>query len=377
MQKTSRVLIIYTGGTIGMKPDTNASLSASDIGDFFNNIEQTKDEYLSDKNNFTTPLAQEFANKNIDKKDKKIFLELANKNIIDIKLKTLNRIDSSDISPKIWSDIASTIYKKYDKYDGFVVLCGTDTMAYTSSALSFMLLSLNKPIVLTGSISPIYEDNSDAIPNTINAINIAGADASLLPKICEVAIIFGSKIIRGSRATKINSIDKNPFLSPNYPLLGKIDEKIEIDKESILASPDKNMQIILNSTLTDKIALLYFHPLLEAKQIENIILNKKIDGIVLISYGSGNIKIDKKILKILIKAISKKNKVILNISQCIVGGIDMNLYKNGKTLSNIGVVDGGDMTLECAITKLSFVLANYSNDYAHYLQRAVVGEIDE
>ena len=377
MQKIDKILVIQSGGTICMMADDDGVLSTKKTSNIFTYIEKTADEYIVNSSNYTSTIAKEFSNKNIDNKNKNIFLELVNENIIKIDQKNIKLTDSADMSSTIYRDIATIIYNEYHKYDGFVLLCGTDTISYTSSALSFMLSNLNKPIVLTGSMVPIYKDESDGKTNLLNAINIAAANASLLPKIPEVIVVFGSKIIRGTRACKIDSTSKNPFLSPNYPLLGKIDKsgKIEIDRDNILKILDNDTNIVLNSAIFSRVAILYFHPMLNTEQIKSIILDKKIDGIVLVSYGSGNIKIDKKIIKIIKKAINKKNKVVLNISQCLIGGTDMELYKNSKTLLDIGVIDGLDMTIECAIVKLSFVLANYGNDYGYYLTKSMVGEI--
>lgn len=324
----NKVLIINTGGTIGMVHD--------------------------DKNDFNSPLRPASNWKEIIK-DHPI---LNNFSTDYFQFEPL--IDSSDMSTKIWIKLAELIENKYYDYLGFVVLHGTDTMAFSASALSFMLKNLGKPVIFTGSQVPLQFPRSDALQNLITAIQIAGNEAYGVKTVPEVAILFRDTLLRGNRARKIDATNYFGFSSPNYPVIGEIGSDIKIIKDRVL-SP-KNKKFYANKKLCDKIIVLELFPGLNFKYIKNIFENSNdIKGVILKTFGNGNAPTDKKFIEIL-KFISSKDIIIIDITQCTTGMVKMGLYEASAKLMEAGVISGFDLTPEAAITKLMSLLGSFPNN---------------
>jgi L-asparaginase len=349
LSKKSKILIIYTGGTIGMTRGDDGYLNAYGFDDFFEYIPQTTKEYISNSNNYSSQKAKRLSDKN------RLFLEINNRDIILIKVKELKAIDSSNLSIKNIKKIASILFKSYNKYDGFIVICGTDTMSYLSNAVSLMLLNINKPILFTGSMTPIRDSNSDGVNNMMTSILVAGYNASGLKNIKMVAVVFGDKIIDARRVIKQDSQKVDAFSSPNYPLIGEVKNRIILNVPKSIYS--KNKKIVLRENLSDNIAVIYFHPFMSLSQFKLILTNKNIDGIVIMGYGTGAIKESKEIYKLIKKSI-KMNKYIMIISQCHSGGTNLTKYSSSKELIKLGVIDGGNKTVQSAVSELSIMIAN-------------------
>ncbi len=350
---SASVLIIYTGGTIGMtKEDPNNSespLIPSSISQFKNILK----EYVP----------------KLGIKEK-IFFEV--RPLIDEQGREVEPIDSSDINSGHWNCIADVIKKAYnekidkkDRFDGFVILHGTDTMTYTASALSFMLSNLSKPVVLTGSQLPIIESRTDAIQNLVNAIYIAGYKAVNLDKIPEVSICFGSMLLRGNRSRKTSSLVWKGFESPNYPKLATFGEDIKVDLNYIKKAEHSDLLKVDKITVTDVMDLSLF-PGINEKHLESILKIPNLKGLILRTYGAGNAPSSPGFLNIIKKAINgelvqdgKKipRKIILNITQCLEGKVKMGLYEASTGLVSCGVKSGADMTPEAALTKMMWQLS--------------------
>ncbi|WP_343188591.1 asparaginase [Buchnera aphidicola (Neophyllaphis varicolor)] len=320
--KKKSIYISYTGGTIGML--------------------KTKKGYVPEPGNLQNNIIymQEFLKPEIPK----------------FKIKEYNPlIDSSNMTPQEWIIIANDIKKNYNKYDGFIVLHGTDTMSYTASALSFILEDLNKPVIITGSQLPISEIRSDGRNNLLNSLIIAAKYP-----INEVTIFFNNWLYRGNRTTKINANGFHAFDSPNFPPLLEAGVKIrEIYNNKKKSKKNKKKQIKVNNIYPQPIAIISIYPGISYKIIKNFLL-KPIKALILCSYGIGNAPQDKYFLNSLKNAI-KNQIIILNLTQCISGKVNMNRYASGNSLADIGVISGHDLTIEAALTKLHFLFSqNFS-----------------
>lgn len=293
--------------------------------------------------------------------------------IESVSLKPL--VDSSNIDIKSWISIAQIIEKKYNIYDGFVVLHGTDTMAYSASALSFMLHKLDKPVIFTGSQLPIGTLRTDGKDNLITSIEIAAAKRNNLAIVPEVCIYFENKLFRGNRTTKQSSKHFNAFISDNYPPLAVAGIEIDYNFSSIYYPTEKG-KFYINTNFNDKVLILKLFPGITEDYLSRILLLPKLKGIVLETYGSGNAPTSKWFLQILRNAIENEI-IILNVTQCDTGGIAMGKYETSLELLKIGVTNGGNMTTEAALTKLMCLL-NKQLTYCELrdeLQHSIRGEM--
>ncbi len=316
--KMTRILIIYTGGTIGMVNDsTTGVLKPFDFNQILENVP-----------------------------------ELSRLNY-QIKIHSFDPIiDSSNMHPEIWVQLAELIEDNYPSYDGFVILHGSDTMAFTASALSFMLEGLNKPVVFTGSQLPIGEIRTDAKENLITALEIASAKKGGKAKVPEVCIYFDSQLFRGNRAFKYNSAKFEAFRSPNYPVLAEAGVHLSFNYANIRKCD--NCVLKVHKSLSNDIAVLKIYPGI-SQQTVKAILGSKVKAIIMETFGAGNTPTDKWFLLLLEQAI-KKGKIILDISQCKVGSVELGRYETSRELKGMGIASGYDMTFEAAVTKLMFLL---------------------
>src|SRR5260221_9889545 len=336
----SKVMIIYTGGTFGMSHDANGVLVPFDFALIL--------EHLPTLRN--------------------LFLELT---VISFN----NPIDSSNIQPEHWQTIAKIIFENHPSQDGFVVLHGTDTMAFTASALSFMLPGLAKPVIITGAQLPIREPRSDARENLITSLEIAAAKKEGNAVVPEVCIYFGSELLRGNRSKKTESMHFDAFQSENYPQLAKAGVKIEYN-EAAIHPPSKNALKLMDK-LDPSIAILKLFPGITEATVSAVLNIVGLKAIVLETYGSGNAPTIKWFIDLLKEAIGK-GVIVLNISQCPGGMVVQGKYETSKVLQEIGVLSGGDMTTEAALTKLMVLLGEFGAKEAKLkIGKSIVGELTE
>ncbi|MBO4906316.1 MAG: type I asparaginase [Bacteroidaceae bacterium] len=342
MHRNGRVLLIYTGGTIGM--GLNRETSTLEPLDF-NHLIARMPEFAAipagiDVHQFNTP------------------------------------IDSSDMSPRLWARIVEIIVGHYDNYDGFVVLHGTDTMAFTAAALSFMLQNLTKPVILTGSQLPINQLRTDGRENLITSIEIAAAhNSDGFPRVPEVCIYFNGRLLRGNRAIKFNADGFNAFDSFNFPHLADAGIDIHYHEELIL-QPDYTRPMTPHFAMDSNVFVFTLFPGIQEELVRHILGTKTLRGVVMRTYGSGNAPQLPWLMDALSEA-SDRGVNIVNITQCTAGSIEMARYNGGFQLHNAGVISGYDSTVECAIAKLMHLQAHYS-DYQtirHMMNTALCGEI--
>mgnify|MGYP001942566072 CR=1 FL=1 len=277
-------------------------------------------------------------------------------------------IDSSDMKPSDWQRIAQDIKARYQDYDGFVILHGTDTMAYTASALSFMLQGLTKPVIVTGSQIPFAQLRSDGQSNLQNALYLA----AYYP-INEVSLFFNNKLMRGNRSTKAYADGFNAFESPNLPELLNVGINIELVEGKVNQMTDRAFEVADISGQPIGVVMLY--PGIEASVVTNII-KQPVRALIMLSYGVGNAPQDPKLLNVLEQA-NKNGIVIVNLSQCQRGKVNMAGYATGNALHRCGVISGADMTIEAALTKLHWLLSRGDSliDLKRIMQENIAGEL--
>ena len=341
----SKVLLIYTGGTIGM--NRNTTTGALEPFDF---------EHLL----FNVPELEQF----------------------DTQIDTYQfqpPIDSSDMTPARWTDLSHCIADRYDQYDGFVVLHGTDTMAYTASALSYMLENLTKPVIFTGSQLPIGQLRTDGKENLITSIEIAAAkDTEGHAMVPEVCIYFNARLLRGNRTTKQSAEEFNAFESFNYPHLAVAGVNIAYYQERML-HPRWDAPMTPHFRLDNNVIIFSLFPGIREDLIRHIIHTPNLKAIVMRTFGSGNAPQSPWLLNAL-KEGSRSGKVIVNISQCMQGAVEMGRYDCGYHLQEAGVISGCDSTVEAAVTKLMFLQSHFPDNpdaVRHYMQMSIRGEITE
>ncbi|XP_061173483.1 L-asparaginase-like isoform X2 [Saccostrea echinata] len=338
-EPTSRVLVIYTGGTIGMK--TNDS-----------GVYEPKEDFLVNKLR-TLPMFHDnaYADENLgeDEGDFLIMPHQRGRRVMYRILEYKPLLDSSNMMMTDWGKIASDIHEHYDCYDGFVVLHGTDTMAYTASALSFMCENLGKPIILTGSQIPIFEVRSDGRDNFLSSLIFAG-----LYTIPEVLVCFDNKILRGNRTIKNDAGSFAAFISPNLPPIATLEIHIQVDWSAVFRSTGTE-KFRVHTNMCQNVGLLRMFPGITTQTVRAF-LQPPMQGVVLQTYGAGNAPDNRPDLLSVLKEASNIGVIILNITQCTKGCV-MTSYATGKALEDAGVICGGDMTPEAALTKLSYVLS--------------------
>lgn len=320
----SKVLLIYTGGTIGMMQD--AKTGQLKPFDFKHLTEQ-----IPELNKFDVTLSAVSFDR---------------------------PIDSSDMQPDVWVEIAKMIEKNYDKVDGFVVLHGSDTMSFTASALSFMLDNLNKPVVLTGSQLPIGMIRTDGKENLITAIEIAAAKEKGKSIVSEVCIYFEYQLYRGNRTHKFNSEHFQAFQSANYPVLAEAGVHLKYNYSALKKGLGKKLKV--QTSLNPNIAILKMFPGITQNVVEAILNAKNVKAIIIETFGSGNATTQKWFIDALKKAIDK-GMIVLNVTQCNAGKVEQGKYATSAAFKKIGVIGGADITTEAAVAKLMFVLGTSSN----------------
>ncbi len=272
------------------------------------------------------------------------------------------QIDSSSMVPSDWVEIAQRIYSNYSKYDGFVVIQGTDTLSYTASALSFMFENLDKPIVITGSQLPLGGARTDAILNYCHSVMVAGYKATDLPRICEVVVVFADKILRGCRTRKMSASAWTGFDSPNAPPLGEIGEHVRIFESQLRPAPLPGLGVQLHSELVADVLDVSLYPGLRPDHLRLILGLKNIKGVILRTFGAGNAPDSSEFLCALGDSVLENDKAIVNITQCPQGSVEMGLYEASVGLMDLGVLSGLDMTPEAALTKLMVLLGTRIGD---------------
>ena len=345
MTQKSAILLIYTGGTIGMKQDMkDLTLKPFDFSQILDEVpEIRKFAFKIDTYSFEPP------------------------------------IDSSDVEPSLWQDLARLIKEKYEDYDGFIILHGTDTMSYSASALSFMLDGLTKPVIFTGSRLPIGVPRTDGKENLISAVEIASAkDEEGHPAVPEVCVCFDSLLMRGNRSTKVNSEVFRAFQSPNFPPLAEAGINIRYNNEYIRKPNDWYQSLTINTELDTRVSILKIHPGITPEVVRNILCGKDTRAIIMETYGSGNAPTRDWFLDI-VKESSAMNKIIVNVTQCLAGTVNMNIYANGKALERAGVIDGYDSTTESALAKLFYLMGkSRDNEWVKAMMgRNLKGEISK
>ncbi len=340
-RKGKGILLIYTGGTIGMATDpSTGALTPFDFSSVGERIpELQRFSFPIDTVQFKSPL------------------------------------DSSDIHPGFWIEIADIIEERYDQYNGFVVLHGTDTMAYSASALSFMLEHLSKPVIFTGALLPIGTLRTDGKENLITAVEIAAARERGKAVVPEVCIFFENKLYRGNRTTKVNAEHFNAFQSANYPYLASAGINLVFNKKFI-RHPKKTEPLLVHRKFSDKITILKLFPGINKEYMDAIFNIKDLKAVILETYGSGNAPSENWFISRIKKAV-EKGVIMLDVTQCNRGSVELGRYVTSRSLLEAGVVSGFDITTEAATTKLMILLAQdlLADEIKMLLNKSLKGEI--
>lgn len=342
MFRYDKIMLIYTGGTIGMGRswETGALMPLD-----FNHLER----------------------------------ELPELSYMETKIDVFpfdKPIDSSDMTPAIWAKLVNLISEHYEEYDGFVILHGTDTMAYTASALSFMLENLTKPVILTGSQLPLGQMRTDGKENVLCSIELAAAhNADGTPKVPEVCIYFDGRLMRGNRSIKVNAEGFNAFESPNYPHLCEIGVNFQFKTHHIW-TPNFRLPMVPHTEMDPNVIVFSLFPGVQESIIHHVTDAPELKGIVMRSYGSGNAPQKEWVKRLLDKA-TRRGIIVVNISQCLSGTVEMERYDTGYQLQDIGVISGHDSTVEAAVTKMMHLLAEYGDtgEMRKMMCKSIAGEI--
>lgn len=318
MSRQPKILLIYTGGTIGMIKDfETGALKAFDFNDLLKKIPELR--------------------------------------LLDCEIETTGfdqPIDSSNMNPKLWVELCDIIEENYERCDGFVILHGSDTMSYTASALSFMLENLSKPVIFTGSQLPIGDLRTDAKENLITAIQIAALKKNKRAYINEVGLYFEYKLYRGNRSSKISAEHFEAFKSPNYPPLATSGVHLNIEDDKLF--PANRKKLIVHRNLKTDLLVIHLYPGIDEKLLTSTFENTDYSGVILLTFGSGNSTTARWFTRLLKKIIQRSIPVV-NITQCTWGSVQMGNYETSTTLKNIGVISGKDLTIEAAITKMMYL----------------------
>ncbi|NVK08339.1 MAG: asparaginase [Tenacibaculum sp.] len=342
MANQPKILIVYTGGTIGMVKDYNTgALKAFDFSQISSKIPELQQ--------------------------------------LNCEINTISfdePIDSSNMNVAYYIQIAEIISDNYDKFDGFVVLTGSDTMSYTSSAISFMFENLQKPVIFTGSQLPIGDLRTDAKENLITSIQVASAYENGKPVIQEVGLYFEYKLYRANRTTKINAEQFEAFASMNYPPLAESGVHLNFNYPLLLKPKENQNDLVVRKNLDNHVAILKLFPGITESVVRSFMNIPDLKGIILETYGSGNAPTEKWFVDLLEESVSK-GIYIVNVTQCKGGSVILGHYETSSELKRIGIVDGKDITTETAIAKMMYLLGEKlsKEDFTHYFQTPLRGEM--
>lgn len=344
MTKKPAILLIYTGGTIGMMKDYESNaLKAFDFSQLLDNIPE---------------------------------LQQLHCNIETISFD--NPIDSSNMNTYYYVDIVEIIEKNYDSFDGFVILSGSDTMSYTSSAISFMLENLQKPVIFTGSQLPIGDLRTDAKENLITSIEVACAQKNGTPIIQEVCLYFEYKLYRANRTTKINAEQFEAFVSMNYPPLAESGVYLKFNEHYLWRKSTTSFPLIVRKKLVTDIVILKLFPGITKNIVSNILTINNLKGVILETFGSGNAPNENWFVELIKQAIGKNIRIV-NVTQCLGGNVNQGHYETSVALKKIGVVSGKDITTEAAVAKMMYLLSeNFAvSEFTMLFEKSLRGEISE